>query len=92
MGGDKFKFHHIDDMEMRSVIEHTIKLQDDYWGNYIDALNGKDIIIVDDSITLGNTIRETCKIITECYTPKSLTILTLLSPLYCEDGDKLASL
>lgn len=92
MGGDKFKFRHIDDMEMRSVIEHTIKLQDDYWGNYIDALNGKDIIIVDDSITLGNTIRETCKIITECYTPKSLTILTLLSPLYCEDGDKLASL
>lgn len=92
MGGVKFKFHGIDDMEMRSVIEHTIKLQDDYWGNYIDAFNGKDVVIVDDSITFGNTILESCKIITECYTPKSITVLTLLSPLYCEDGTKLSSL
>lgn len=90
--GKKFKFHCIDDMEMRSVIEHTIKLQDEYWGNYIDAFNGKDIIIVDDSITLGNTIIESCKIISECYTPKSITILTLLSPLYCENGIELVDL
>lgn len=92
MKGGKFKFHTIDDMEMRGVIEHTIKLQDEYWGNYIDAFNGKDVIIVDDSITLGNTIVESCKIISECYTPKSITVLTLLSPLYAEDGVALADL
>lgn len=92
MKGGVFKFHEIKDMNMRKVIEHTVKRNDEYWGNYIDAFNGKDIIIVDDSITLGNTIKETCKIITDCYTPKSVTILTLLSPLYSEDGDKLVNL
>ena len=87
-----FRFHKIKDMEMRKVIERTVKLNDKFWAEYIDAFNGKDIIIVDDSITLGNTIKETCKIIAECYTPKSITVLTLLSPLYCEDGNKLANL
>lgn len=87
-----FKFHCIKDMEMRKVIEHTIKLEDKYWKKYIDAINDKDVIIVDDSITLGNTIIETCKILTDNFTPKSVTVLTLLSPLYDENGERLKDL
>lgn len=92
MPGTAFRFHFIKDIQMRKVIEHTIKKNDKYWSNYIEAFNDKDLIIVDDSITLGNTIMETCKIVSECYTPKSITILTLMSPLYTENGKELANL
>ena len=71
------------------VYNHGSALEDNV--KNLDSFN-YDIIIVDDSITLGNTIMESCKIISECYTPKSITILTLLSPLYCEDGIKLTNL
>lgn len=89
MGGDKFKFHLIQDIDMRKVIEKTIKISDEYWGKYVEAINGKNILIVDDSITLGKTITETCNIISEYYTPKSITVLTLCSPLYDETGNNL---
>lgn len=86
---DAFQFHKVDNMEMRKVIEHTIKLSDEYYGNYIDAINDKNILIIDDSLTLGNTIRESCKIIANAYTPQSITVLTLFSPLYDESGTTL---
>ena len=84
-----FQFHKIHDMDMRSVIEHTIKISDEFYGKYIDAINDKNVIIVDDSIALGNSIRESCQIIGEFYTPKSITVLTLFSPLYESGGDTL---
>lgn len=84
-----FQFHKVYDMDMRKVIEHTIKLADEFYGEYIDAINDKNVIIVDDSIALGQSIKESCKIISECYTPKSITVLTLFSPLYEAGGGAL---
>lgn len=80
--GSNFKFHLIPDMVMRKVVEKTLKISNEYWGRYVDAINNKNILIVDDSITLGKTIKEACNIITQYYTPKSVTVLTLCSPLY----------
>ena len=84
-----FQFHKVHDMDMRAVIEHTIKLDDAFYGKYVDAINGKNVIIVDDSIALGNSIKESCRIISENYTPKSITVLTLFSPLYSAETGKL---
>ena len=84
-----FQFHKVHDMEMRKLIEHTIKLSDEFYGEYIDAINDKNVLIIDDSLTLGQTIKESCKIIAEAYTPKSISVLTLFSPLYCEGGNEL---
>lgn len=84
-----FQFHKVYDMEMRKQIEHTIKLSDEFYGKYIDAINDKNVLIIDDSLTLGQTIKESCKIISEAYTPKSISVLTLFSPLYCEGGNEL---
>lgn len=89
MKNDTFQFHKIADMEMRKVIEHTIKLSDNFYGKYIDAINDKHVLIIDDSLTLGQTIKESCRIISEAYTPKSISVLTLFSPLYCKGGNKL---
>ena len=44
-------------------------------------LNNKNILIIDDIISRGASIRESIKIIKQTYTPKSITILTLLSKL-----------
>lgn len=89
MKNNTFQFHKVADMEMRKVIEHTIKLSDKFYGDYIDAINDKNVLIIDDSLTLGQTIKESCQIIADAYTPKSISVLTLFSPLYCEGGDEL---
>lgn len=89
MPSDTFQFHKVANMEMRKVIEHTIKLSDELYGQYIDAINDKNILIVDDSLTLGQTIKEACSIIANAYTPKTITVLTLFSPLYEEGGNEL---
>lgn len=86
---ETFQFHKVDNIEMRKVIEHTIKLSDELHGKYIEAINDRNILIVDDSMTLGQTIKEACSIIANAYTPKSITVLTLFSPLYEEGGEKL---
>ena len=84
-----FRIHLIEDMKMRKVIDHTIKIADQFYGKYLSAINGKDILIMDDSITTGQSLREVYQIIADCYEPKSITILTLMSPLYTEDGEHL---
>ena len=84
-----FQFHHIIDKEMRKVIERTIKISDEYWGDYVDAINGKNILIIDDSITFGHTLKESIERITDVFTPKSITVLTLFSPLYTKKGEEL---
>lgn len=89
MPHDTFQFHKVENMEMRKVIEHTIKLSDEYHGKYVEAINDRNVLIIDDSLTMGQTIKEACKIITTAYTPKSITVLTLFSPLYEEGGEKL---
>lgn len=89
MSQNMFQFHKVEDMEMRGVIEKTIKISDEFYGDYVDAINGKNIVIVDDSLSLGNTIRESCRIIAEAYTPKSISVITIFSPLYTEHGTDL---
>lgn len=81
-----FQFHKIADLEMRKVIENTIKLNDQYYGKYIDAINDKNVVIVDDSITLGQSLKESYNIIQTYYSPKSISVVTLFSPLYDSEG------
>ena len=81
-----FRYHLIKDMEMRKAIDHTIKSEDKFYGKYMSAINGKDILIVDESAITAKSIREAYHIIADCYEPKSITVLTLLSPRYNENG------
>lgn len=82
-----FRIHLIEDMKMRKVIDNTIKVADQFYGKYLSAINGKDILIIDDSVTTGQSLREAYQIIADCYEPRSITILTIISPLYIEDGE-----
>lgn len=84
-----FRFHLIKDLDMRKVITQTMKLNPASAGSYADAINEKDILLLDDSITNGNSMNEAIKIIRDNYAPKSITVLTLMSPLYTYDGKRL---
>lgn len=77
-----FTRHLIKDQEMRQVLDTTFKISDDRYAKYANKINGQDILIIDDTISHGQTIDNMCKIIKTCYAPKSITVLTLLSKLY----------
>jgi hypothetical protein len=77
-----FAKHFIKDAEMRRVINNTLKLSDDAYANFANDINGHDLLIIDDTISQGASIRETINIINETYSPNSVTILTMFSKLY----------
>ena len=67
---------------MRDVLDFTLKLSNDRFAEFANKINGQDILIIDDTISRGQSIKEACKIMSESYAPKSITVLTLLSKLY----------
>ena len=91
MAGDSFRYHLIKDMEMRKVIDKTIKVNSEVWGDYSEAINDKHVLVIDDSVTTGRTIGQVCNIIGEYYEPSSITVLTLFSPLYNSEGNELVN-
>ena len=76
-----FSRHLIKDSEMRDVLDFTLKVSQDRFAEFANKINDQNILIIDDTISRGQSIREACKIIKESYAPKSITILTLLSKL-----------
>lgn len=71
-----FAYHYIRDQKIRQHISNTMKLTPTFKG--IDC---KDIIVLDDTMTNGKTVSETCSLLCGSYLPKTITALTLFSPL-----------
>jgi len=46
-----------------------------------ERVNGKDILVIDDTITSGSSLSQYVDFIKIHFTPKSITVLTLFSPL-----------
>lgn len=80
--GGYFTRHFVRDSKMRDVLTQTLKLSNDAAARYSKDIDGKDILLIDDSISRGQTIKEACQIINENYEPKSITVLTLFSKAY----------
>lgn len=77
-----FSRHFVKDPQMRDAIDITLKLSEDRYAEFANKINGKDILIIDDTISRGQTIKEACDIIMTSYAPNSVTVLTLLSRIY----------
>ena len=73
--------HFIKDPEMRDVLDGTLKVSKDRFAEFANKINGQHILIIDDTISRGQTIQSACKIMKDSYAPKSITVLTLLSRL-----------
>ena len=76
-----FSRHLIKNKQMRDILDLTLKVSDDKFAEFANKINGQDILIIDDTISRGQTIKEACHIMMESYAPKSITVLTLLSKL-----------
>lgn len=76
-----FSRHLIKNKEMRDVLDFTFKVSTDRFAEFANKINGQNILIIDDTISRGQSIKEACKIMMESYAPKSITVLTLLSKL-----------
>ena len=77
-----FSRHLVKNNQMRDVLDSTLKLSNDRFAEFANKINGQDVLIIDDTISRGQTIKEACQIMLESYAPKSITVLTLLSKLY----------
>lgn len=81
MEGEYFKFKTIP-VDLRKYIKKI-------WAGFYSSgqlhaaqhINGKDILVLDDTIASGQTISSFCDAIIENYTPRSITIITLFSKL-----------
>lgn len=76
-----FTRHLIDDSKMRNVLDKTLKNNDDLIAEDATKITDHDVLIVDDTISRGQTIKEAVKTIRSCYNPTSITVLTLFSKL-----------
>jgi phosphoribosylpyrophosphate synthetase len=76
-----FSRHLIKNSQMRNVLDSTLKLSDDRFAEFANKINGQHVLLVDDTISRGQTIKRACQIMRESYAPKSITVLTLLSRL-----------
>ncbi len=89
MENDIFRVHYIKDPQLRTTIEQTIRIEWNSVAKYFDAINDKDILLLDDNIGYGTTIINTCDEILTYYSPKSITVLTLFSEKYDKDGKEI---
>ena len=76
-----FARHLITDPMVRNAILTTLKVNGAKIAEYSAIINGNDILLIDDSISRGQTINEACEILKNNYSPHSITVLTLLSSL-----------
>ena len=76
-----FTRHFIRDQKMRDVLDMTLTLSNDGFARFAKLINGQNILLIDDTISRGQTIKNACDIINDSYAPASITVLTLLSKL-----------
>lgn len=77
--GGYFTRHFVKSPDMRNVLTKTLRLSDDGLAKYAKAIDGQDVLLIDDTISRGQTIKEACDILRESYSPNSITVLTLFS-------------
>lgn len=77
----EFTYHFIKDKQIRMAVEDTLKIDDEEIYKYSDYMNEKDVLLIDDSVAFGYTIKSACKCIKDVFTPKSISVLTLFSPI-----------
>lgn len=66
---------------LRKYIVNSSVINGDDALKYSDSINDKDILILDDTISSGETISDNVKAIRDTFAPKSITVITLFSKL-----------
>ena len=64
---------------LRKYITKSMWVNNNIASKNNELINGKDILVLDDTIASGQTISEFCKNIYKIFKPKSITVITLFS-------------
>lgn len=83
-----FKYHLISNETYRRLIVNTLYVDETYDYEYQKVINDNNVLIVDDSITLGQSIKNCIHAITNTYNPKSISVLTMFSELFDKYGNE----
>ena len=83
-----FSYKYLQKSAYRDVIIQSMKVNMGAHNdlNYADYINGKDVLVFDDTITTGKTISDSGNAIKDMFAPKSITFVTLFSAI--DDQDK----
>lgn len=76
-----FSRHMVKDGKMRDTLLTTFKVSRLRYGTLSKKINGRDVLLIDDTISRGQSIRDAIKVLKDSYAPRSMTVLTLLSRL-----------
>ena len=77
-----FKYHLIDMKSgLRPSIIRTLEVDKDSAFQYREFINSKNVLLLDDSITHGQTINNAIYAISQAYHPKTVSVLTMFSRL-----------
>lgn len=74
-------------VEYRKYIQKAYIPTDDVL-KYADDINNKNVLVFDDTVSSGKSLTLTAAALREMFVPKSLTFMTIMSPLYDESGTK----
>lgn len=80
-GNFSYKFFN---KSFRKYVIKSMYINDRFTTNeeeYANTINGKKILVIDDTVTSGKTISDSAEAILDTYAPESITFLTLFSPL-----------
>ncbi len=86
--GDIYRTHLMHDKDIRSVVEKTIRINYPQIAKYFDSINNKDVLVIDDNIGRGSSIKAAIRELKNCYSPNSITFLTLFSERYDPNGNE----
>lgn len=78
-----FSYKYMKMLFHRDIIEQSLKLNFDKDEDmkYRNVINNKDVLVFDDTVASGKTLSDSANAIREQFDPKSITFLTLFSPL-----------
>lgn len=74
-----FNIHSIHDEDIRRTVRDTLIETPDLLFDYSSVINNSHVLIIDDTITTGQSLVSVCKALTSCYFPKSITAITMIS-------------
>lgn len=78
----EFAYHFVRNPKVRNLISTSMTLDQNYYKSNFIPMNEQHVLLVDDSMSRGQSIKEACELICSGYHPKSITALTLLSKKY----------
>lgn len=77
--GDVFSYKYIP-AALRNKIGETIRVSGNGGIDLANEINGKKILILDDTVTTGKTISDSAKALMNMFTPASITFFTIMTP------------